>query len=723
MDGIKEDKELQEIKGQIERITFVNEHDGYTVAKLKVAGKQELVTVVGYMGYTSPGDVIRAKGRWVRHPRYGNQFLVLSYSSEVPDEDGIEKYLGSGLIKGIGPVMAKRIVNKFGKETLDIIDEDIDRLKEVEGIGDRRISMIKKAWEEHKEIRDIMIFLQQHGISSSYAFRIYKKYKDESIKVVKENPYKLAMDIFGIGFIKADRIAERLGFSKESEQRIMSGIIYILQQVTEEGHVYCPYEGLIERAEKMLEVNRNLIENAFTKLQLRGEIVKDGDAVYLTQFYICETGIAKKLIRLMEMPKSIRRINTEKAIEWVQKKLRIRLAERQKEAIRIVAENKVLIITGGPGTGKTTVINAIIKIFSQIGAKVLLAAPTGRASRRMTETSGYEAKTIHRLLEYSPERREFKKNERSPINCDMLIIDEASMIDTPLMYHLVKAIPLNATVVLVGDINQLPSVGPGCVLKDLIASGMFPVVELNEIFRQAKESLIVINAHRINAGEFPIFKSERKDADFYFIEQEDPEKGISTIVELVKKRIPKKFGFDPIEEIQVISPMNKGVIGAENLNDRLQDALNPCSVYITRGNRKFKLKDKVIQIRNNYEKGVFNGEIGRIVKIDPENQEVWVEFDSGVVIYDYSELDEINLAYAISVHKSQGSEYPAVVIPVFIQHYVLLQRNLLYTAITRGKRLVVVVGTKKAFIIGIRNNKIQRRYTKLSKRLASSELI
>ena len=723
MDGIKEDKELQEIKGQIERITFVNEHDGYTVAKLKVAGKQELVTVVGYMGYTSPGDVIRAKGRWVRHPRYGNQFLVLSYSSEVPDEDGIEKYLGSGLIKGIGPVMAKRIVNKFGKETLDIIDEDIDRLKEVEGIGDRRISMIKKAWEEHKEIRDIMIFLQQHGISSSYAFRIYKKYKDESIKVVKENPYKLAMDIFGIGFIKADRIAERLGFSKESEQRIMSGIIYILQQVTEEGHVYCPYEELIERAEKMLEVNRNLIENAFTKLQLRGEIVKDEDAVYLTQFYICETGIAKKLIRLMEMPKSIRRINTEKAIEWVQKKLRIRLAERQKEAIRIVAENKVLIITGGPGTGKTTVINAIIKIFSQIGAKVLLAAPTGRASRRMTETSGYEAKTIHRLLEYSPERREFKKNERSPINCDMLIIDEASMIDTPLMYHLVKAIPLNATVVLVGDINQLPSVGPGCVLKDLIASGMFPVVELNEIFRQARESLIVINAHRINAGEFPIFKSERKDADFYFIEQEDPEKGISTIVELVKKRIPKKFGFDPIEEIQVISPMNKGVIGAENLNDRLQDALNPCSVYMTRGNRKFKLKDKVIQIRNNYEKGVFNGEIGRIVKIDPENQEVWVEFDSGVVIYDYSELDEINLAYAISVHKSQGSEYPAVVIPVFIQHYVLLQRNLLYTAITRGKRLVVVVGTKKAFIIGIRNNKIQRRYTKLSKRLASSELI
>lgn len=723
MDGIKEDKELQEIKGQIERITFVNEHDGYTVAKLKVAGKQELVTVVGYMGYTSPGDVIRAKGRWVRHPRYGNQFLVLSYSSEVPDEDGIEKYLGSGLIKGIGPVMAKRIVNKFGKETLDIIDEDIDRLKEVEGIGDRRISMIKKAWEEHKEIRDIMIFLQQHGISSSYAFRIYKKYKDESIKVVKENPYKLAMDIFGIGFIKADRIAERLGFSKESEQRIMSGIIYILQQVTEEGHVYCPYEELIERAEKMLEVNRNLIENAFTKLQLRGEIVKDEDAVYLTQFYICETGIAKKLIRLMEMPKSIRRINTEKAIEWVQKKLRIRLAERQKEAIRIVAENKVLIITGGPGTGKTTVINAIIKIFSQIGAKVLLAAPTGRASRRMTETSGYEAKTIHRLLEYSPERGEFKKNEKSPINCDMLIIDEASMIDTPLMYHLVKAIPLNATVVLVGDINQLPSVGPGCVLKDLIASGMFPVVELNEIFRQARESLIVINAHRINAGEFPIFKSERKDADFYFIEQEDPEKGISTIVELVKKRIPKKFGFDPIEEIQVISPMNKGVIGAENLNDRLQDALNPCSVYMTRGNRKFKLKDKVIQIRNNYEKGVFNGEIGRIVKIDPENQEVWVEFDSGVVIYDYSELDEINLAYAISVHKSQGSEYPAVVIPVFIQHYVLLQRNLLYTAITRGKRLVVVVGTKKAFIIGIKNNKIQRRYTKLSKRLASSELI
>ncbi|RLB10615.1 MAG: ATP-dependent RecD-like DNA helicase [Deltaproteobacteria bacterium] len=722
MDEVVE-KNTERLKGQIERITFFSEEDGYTIVKIKVAGKREPITAVGHFMSPNPGEIIEMTGKWVRHPKYGDQFKITSYKTAIPATVyGIERYLGSGLIKGIGPIMARRIVKKFGKETLNIIEEDIEKLKEVEGIGEKRICMIKKAWEEQREIRDLMIFLQEHGISPSYAPKIYRKYRENSIQVIKENPYRLAMDIYGIGFITADRIAEKLGFPKDSELRATAGIIYVLQQIADEGHVYCPYEELLERCKKILDVSQDIIENALRKLQADERIVKDEEAVYLAQFYVCETGVAKRLIRLMEMPKSIRRINTEKAIEWVQKKLGIRLAEMQKEAIRAVSENKVVIITGGPGTGKTTVINAIIKIFSQIGAKILLAAPTGRASKRMTETSGHEAKTIHRLLEYSPERGEFKKNERSPLKCDILIIDEASMIDIVLMYHLIKAVPLNATVVIVGDVNQLPSVGPGSVLKDMISSGIFPVVKLNEIFRQARESLIVINAHRINAGQFPIFKSERRNADFYFIEEEDPEKGLSIIINLVKDRIPKKFGFDPYEDIQVITPMNKGIIGAENLNEKLQKALNPFSFGITKGTKKFKVKDKVMQLRNNYEKGVFNGDIGRIVKIDQENQEVFIAFDTGIVAYDYSELDEISLAYAISVHKSQGSEYPAVVIPIFIQHYVLLQRNLIYTAITRGKKLVVIVGTKKAFLIGIKNNKIQRRYTKLNKRLSESKL-
>ena len=718
------ERNIEELKGQIERITFVSEEDGFSIVKIRVAGKKEPITAVGHLMSPSPGEIIEMKGKWVKHPKYGSQFKIISYKTSVPASVyGIEKYLGSGLIKGIGPVMAKRIVKRFGKETLNIIEEDIEKLKQVEGIGEKRISMIKKAWDEQREIRGLMIFLQEHGISPSYAPKIYRKYREKSIQIIKENPYRLAMDIYGIGFITADRIAEKLGFPKDSELRAMSGIIYVLQQVADEGHVYFPYEELLERCKKILDISQDTIENALEKLQTEGKVIRDDEAIYLSQFYVCETSVAKRLIRLMEMPKSIRRINTEKAIEWVQKKLRIKLAKRQKDAIRAISENKILIITGGPGTGKTTVINAIIKIFSQIGAKILLAAPTGRASKRMTETSGYEAKTIHRLLEYSPEKGEFKKNERSPLKCDILIIDEASMIDIVLMHHLIKAVPLNATVVIVGDVNQLPSVGPGSVLKDMISSKVFPVVELNEIFRQARESLIVINAHRINAGEFPIFKSERKNADFYFIEEEDPEKGLSIIIELVKNRIPKKFGFNPYEDIQVISPMNKGIIGSENLNEKLQEAINPSSFGIIRGAKKLKLRDKVMQLRNNYEKGVFNGDIGKIVKIDQENQEVFIVFDTGIVTYDYSELDEISLAYAISVHKAQGSEYPAIVIPIFIQHYVLLQRNLIYTAITRGKKLVVMVGTKKAFLIGIKNNKIQKRYTKLNKRLSESELI
>ena len=717
MDEIE--KDIQEIRGQIERITFFSDEDGFTIAKVRVAGQKDLITVVGYLLSPNPGEILYMKGKWVKHPRYGDQFKIISYKTAMPaGAYGIEKYLSSGLVKGIGPVMAKRIVKKFGKDTLDIIETEIDRLKEVDGIGEKRISMIKKAWDDQKEIRDIMLFLQEHEISPSYATKIYKRYRDKSIEVIKENPYRLAMDIFGIGFITADRIAAKLGFPKDSELRTMSGIIYVLQQIADEGHVYYPKDELTERCKKVLDVGEEVIESALNRLESEGKVARENDAIYLSQFYICETGVAKRLIRLMEAPKSIRKIDTEKAIEWVQQGLSIKLTERQKDAIRAVSENKVLIITGGPGTGKTMIINAIIKIFSKIGANILLAAPTGRASKRMSETSGYKSQTIHRLLEYSPEKGDFKRDEKHPLKCDLLILDEVSMIDIVLMHHLMKAVPLNATLILVGDVNQLPSVGPGSVLRDMITSEIFPVVELNEIFRQARESLIIVNAHRINTGQFPIFKSSKKEPDFYFIEEEDPEKGLAIILDLVKRRIPKRFGFDPINDIQVISPMNKGIIGAESLNERLQQALNTSNEGILRGTKRFNVKDKVMQIRNNYEKGVFNGDIGRIIKIDQENQEVLISFDTGIVQYDYSELDEISLAYAISVHKAQGSEYPAVVLPIFIQHYVLLQRNLIYTAVTRGKRLVIVVGTKKAFMIGIKNNKIQRRYTRLDKRLS-----
>ncbi len=696
--------EVVEIKGRIEE---VRKEDRFTVIKVNAGGKE--ITAFGHLFYINPGEEVHLKGRWI-----GERLKIIDYRKiKKASSEGIKGYLGS--VKGIGPVMAEKIVKRFGEETLDVIESDVERLKEVEGIGEKRVSMIKSSWESQRGIRDLVIFLKEHGISSTYAKRIYRQYGKRSIEVIKQNPYRLAMDIYGIGFITADRIAQKLGFSKDSEIRIMSGIIYILQQVADEGHVYLPYDELFERCKKILDVKKEAVDFALKRLELEGRIIKEEDSVYLSKLYVSEIGVAKRLLKILEIPKSIRKIDTEKAIEWVQPRLSIRLSEGQKQAIRAVSENKVVIITGGPGTGKTTTITAIIKIFSKIGAKILLAAPTGRASKRMQEISGFPAQTIHRLLEYSPERDEFRRNEKSPLLCDILVVDEVSMVDIILMYHLLKAVPPSATLILVGDVNQLPSVGPGSVLRDVINSGKFPVIELRHIFRQARKSLIVVNAHRINNGEFPIIRS--KDTDFLFIEEEDPEKGLSIILDLVSKKLPERFGFDPVMDIQVISPMNKGVIGAENLNEKLQQLLNPEKEEIIKGGKRFKINDKVMQIRNNYEKNVFNGDIGRIVKIDRERQEIHVEFDVGRVVYDFSELDELTLSYAISVHKAQGSEYKAVVIPIFIQHYVLLQRNLIYTAITRGKRLVVIVGTKKALIIGIKNNKIQKRYTKLEKRL------
>jgi exodeoxyribonuclease V alpha subunit len=722
---------LAELQGQIERITYINEENGFTIARVKVYGQRDLVTVVGNLMAPSPGEILKMKGEWANHPKFGEQFKVVHYKSAVPASVyGIQKYLGSGLIKGIGPVMAKRIVQKFGKQTLDVIEKEIEKLAEVEGIGKKRIKMIKTAWDAQKEIRQVMLFLQTHGVSSGYATKIFKQYGQASIQVVKENPYRLATDIFGVGFVIADHIAEKLGFDKNSQLRAEAGILYVLHQLADEGHVYYPYEPLVKKCQEILQADRDVIVKAFGAIAVNEQIViedlnedieafrENNKAVYLAKFHLCETHIAARLRTLVNVPKSIRKIDSDKAIEWVQEQLAITLADKQVEAIRSAVEDKVMVITGGPGTGKTTIINAILKIFSKLRVTIMLAAPTGRAAKRMSEATGHEAKTIHRMLEYSIQKDGFQKNEEHPLNCDLLVVDEASMIDTILMHHLLKAIAPRATFILVGDVNQLPSVGAGNVLKDIIASGAVPVVELNEIFRQARESLIIVNAHKINSGLLPSLKPSGSELDdFYFIEQEDPEEVLKIILNLVKERIPRRFKFDPAEDIQVLTPMHRGVVGAGNLNVELQRALNPGETGLVRGNVSFRVNDKVMQIKNNYDKEVFNGDIGRITRIDLEGQQASISFDGRSVDYDFSELDEIVLAYAVSVHKSQGSEYPAVVMPILTQHYVLLQRNLIYTAVTRGRKLVVLIGTKKALAIGVKNDKTQKRYTYLRYRL------
>lgn len=723
---------LADLEGQIERITYTNEENGFTIAKLKVYGRPDLVTVVGNLMAPTPGEILKLTGEWANHPKYGEQFKIVQYKTTVPASVyGIQKYLGSGLIKGIGPVMAKRIVKEFGEQTLDIIEDHIDKLEQVAGIGRKRIKMIRKAWDDQKEIRNVMLFLQGHGVSSGYATKIFKQYGNRSIQVVKENPYRLATDIFGIGFVTADHIAERLGFDKNSELRAEAGILYVLHQLADEGNVYYPYEPLLNKCKEILGVEGGIIVKAVDAIAIDRKIViqkineatgelKENRGVYLAKFHVTETGIARQIKALLKAPKSIRSFDSNKAASWVQERLSIDLAENQVQALRSAAENKVLVITGGPGTGKTTIINALLKIFSGLKVRIMLAAPTGRAAKRMSEATGYEAKTIHRLLEYSIQKGGFQKDDEQPLDCDLIIVDEASMIDTILMYYLLKAIPLKATFILVGDVNQLPSVGAGNVLRDIIASDVIPVVRLNEIFRQAKESQIIVNAHKINNGILPSFTPSGPGDDFYFIEQEDPEDVLRIILELVSDRVPRRFGFDPVDDIQVLSPMHKGTVGAGNLNLELQRRLNPCQEGVTRGNRAFRTGDKVMQIKNNYDKEVFNGDIGRIARVDPEMREVDISFDGRNVPYDFTDLDEIVLAYAVSVHKSQGSEYPAVIIPILTQHYMLLQRNLIYTAVTRGRKLVIVIGTKKALAIGVKNDKTRKRYTFLEQRLRNS---
>ena len=712
------------LEGSVERITFHSEDNHFTIAKMKIKGRRELLTIIGHLFSITPGEILKVQGSFERHPKYGQQFRITHYESVIPATVlGIEKYLGSGLVKGIGPEMAKRIVKTFGLETLNIIEKDIQKLAKVEGIGPKRIGQIKEAWKEQKEIRRIMIFLQGYGVSTGLATKIFKTYGQQAVSRLQENPYTLATDIFGVGFLTADRIAEKMGLAKEALIRLEAGLIYILQQKSEEGQVCLPDEALMQAATAQLAVDTHLIEQALKGLIEKKafhtqEAVSGSTLIFLPYLDFSEEGIARRLKALVQAKTRVDR-RAEEILVQVEKTLRLRLSVKQREAVQKALSQKVLIITGGPGTGKTTIIRSILEIFRQLDRRCVLMAPTGRAAKRLAEVTRFPAATIHRGLGYNPKMGGFQKDEDHPLPADLVVVDEASMIDTSLMFHLLKAVPDQAALILVGDVFQLPSVGPGNVLSDFIESNQIPVVHLDEIFRQGEGSLIVVNAHRIHQGEMPILvrEEEGRNKEFYFLDQEDPEKAARWILEMVQEKLPKRYSLDPLQDIQVLTPMYKGAVGAENLNSFLQEHLNPEQRSVQRGARLFKVGDKVMQIRNNYDKDVYNGDIGRLTKIDRENQEVWVNFDGRFVVYDFSELEELVLAYAISVHKSQGNEYPAVVLPVMIQHFILLQRNLIYTAVTRAKRVVVLIGTRKALAIGIKNNKPQLRHSFLKERL------
>lgn len=712
---------MEQICGYIERLTFHNSENGYTVAQLKLSAREELICLVGIMPGIQPGETVRCFGQWKNHLVHGRQFELANFRVEAPaDIVGIRKYLGSGLIKGIGPKYASRIVDLFGTDTLNIIENEPEKLLEVSGLGTKRLEKIKVCWKDQRSIRDVMVFLQTYEVSPAFAQKIFKTYGSQSIAKVKENPYTLARDIFGIGFKTADLLAQKMGIARDSSQRLDAGIEYVLSQLSNEGHVCYPTDEFLIEAEKSLETLPISLEARLLILQQEGrielkellELGKKRRFIWLKPLFIAEMGIARELRRLKNGVSALRAIHTEKALSWVQEKLNIELAPHQKQAVAGASTGKLHIITGGPGTGKSTITNAILTISGQLTEKILLAAPTGRAAKRMSEITQFKASTIHSLLEVDFKAGGFKRNRENPLECDLIIIDEASMIDTFLMYSLLKALPDQTRVILVGDINQLPSVGPGNVLKDMIGSLSIPITRLTEIFRQAAGSHIITNAHRINKGIFPQLYNG-KNSDFFFMECQESQDVLNTIVKLVSQRLPNHYGFNPTEDIQVLAPMKKGMIGTENLNLTLQQILNPKEMALFRAGYKFQVGDKVMQICNDYKREVFNGDIGYIQTIDAEEQQVIVRFEERQVLYDYSDLDKLVLAYAISIHKFQGSECPCVVMPVHTSHFMLLHRNLLYTGITRGKKLVVLVGTKKALAIAVKKDDVQKRHTSL----------
>ncbi len=742
-----------QISGSVERITFYNEENGYTVLRLKpdsramlafkyASGREALITVVGNLPEVNPGEWLKLSGRWSHHSKHGRQFQVERCEQSLPaTTEGIKRYLGSGLVRGVGRVMAERIVETFGLETLAVIEEAPGRLRDVPGIGPKRAGRIERAWEEQKAIKDVMIFLQSHGVTTGLATKIYKKYGDESLTVVRQTPYRLVQDIHGIGFKTADQIAQALGLARDDPGRIEAGIAYTLNRLADEGHVYVPRSELVPEAAAILDLDQSAIQGTIERLssdelikqetlhlepagtgegtadsEEAGEIV---EAVYLTPLYYAEIGVTNRLWRLLAHPLS-RLASLGAGVAGLQLPLvGLQLSESQQAAVRTALSQRVTILTGGPGTGKTTTLRTLLEVLDQNGRTYALASPTGRAAKRLAEATDRPARTIHRLLEFKPGEG-FGRHEENPIEADMVVIDEASMLDLVLANSLLKAIAPGSHLLLVGDVDQLPSVGAGDVLRDLIASGVAAMVRLSTIFRQAANSLIISNAHRINQGQFPQTRPEA--TDFFLFVKDDPEAAADLLVDVVGQRAPARFGLDALDDIQVLSPMYQGPVGVTSLNQRLQQALNPPGrqqVERRLSGRVFRVGDKVMQTVNNYDKSVYNGDIGRITAMDPIGQTLTVSIDGLPVVYDYLEADELVHAFAISVHKSQGSEYPCVVIPMLTSHYLMLQRNLLYTAVTRARKVVILVGTRRAIRLAVRNNRVARRHTALDYRLRS----
>ena len=772
---------METLNGILERIVFENPDTGYTVGRLSARGHPELVTIVGNLASVNAGESLLLNGEWISNPKYGRQFQIEKYETIQPANVlGIRKYLGSGLIKGIGPKMATRIVSRFGMDTMDVIEQSPQKLAGVPGIGSKRVILIQQAWEAQREIKNVMLFLQSHNVSTSHAAKIYKTYQNESIRIVTENPYRLADDIYGIGFVTADTIAQKLGIDKDAPHRLQAGIKYVLSQKADDGHVFQHYSELIEACQSILEQEHDAIEKNLLALKEKEEIILfaegsvvdietddiittdlinsdlegifaeehnqyikisdeteeppeeqlpetvsnllEKSAIYLSPFYYAEMGVVNQLLRLLSnRNQDSSQLNITAALKQLEDEMDIQFASQQQEAIHAALTERSLILTGGPGTGKTTTTIGMLRLFEADGRRIVLAAPTGRAAKRLSETTGREAKTIHRLLEFSPQKNGFKRNRENPLEADVVIIDEMSMVGIVLMNRLMQAIRPSATVILIGDTDQLPSVGAGNVLKSLIDSKKIPVVTLTEIFRQAQQSMIVTNAHRINIGEFPKLTGP-KDRNFFFIEEEDPEAGVEIISTLISERLPQHYNYHPIDDIQLLCPMRRGTLGAENLNKCLQDVLNPTTEQAVRGWQAFRVGDKVMQVRNNYDYDVFNGDIGRITGIDQVDKKLTIRFSDKIVDYDMADLNELVLAYATTVHKAQGSEYPVVVMPLHTQHYIMLQRNLLYTGITRAKERVVIVGTKQALNICIRNNQVMERNSYLAERLQNATI-
>jgi len=707
------------LAGSVERVTYHNVENGFCVLRVKARGHRDLISVIGHAATISAGEWITASGEWTNDQVHGQQFRARFVRTSAPTStDGIERYLASGMIRGIGPVYAKKMVKAFGEKVFDIIESSPERLNEIAGIGKVRALRITDAWAEQKIVREIMVFLHSHGVGTARAVRIFKTYGADAVQVMSENPYRLARDIRGIGFKTADAIAMKLGIEKTAMVRIRAGISYALSEAMSDGHCGLPVNELVPLAVGLLEVSSELVQTALD-LELAdatvvGDSVGETPCIFLAGLHRAEITIAKRIHCLVNGTLPWAYIESDKALPWIEQKTGLSLAESQAAAVRLALMSKVLVITGGPGVGKTTIVNSILQILSVKDVKLQLCAPTGRAAKRMTEATGFEARTIHRLLEVDPKSGAFKRDADNPIDCDMLVVDEASMVDVLLMQSLMKAIPDHAALLIVGDIDQLPSVGPGQVLADVIASGAVPVVRLTEVFRQAAESRIITTAHRINQGQMPDLSKPEGESDFYFVEADEPEAAVRRIIDLVKLHIPRRFKLDPVRDVQVLCPMNRGGVGARSLNIELQAALNPAGERkVERFGWTFAPHDKVMQIQNDYDKEVYNGDIGFIEDVDPDSGELIAVFDGRNVVYGFGELDMLVPAYAATIHKSQGSEYPAVIIPVMTQHYTMLQRNLLYTGVTRGKRLVVLVGQKKAVAIAVKNISGRRRWSKL----------